>query len=111
MSPWKVARFKSVSLIASGFAKFAFSNDIAACRSAGESELINCSVDGVGLAAAGGGEADGVGFGVVETVGCCPNARPVMARPRNKPGKQKRHILTSSNRSLDQSNITTIMTT
>src|SRR6266404_9165326 len=52
--PVSVARFNSVSVIASGLLKLVFKSERAACRSASPNELMICSVVGVG-------EGDGVG--------------------------------------------------
>src|SRR5438477_5222960 len=43
ISPWIVARFNSVSLIASGLVKLLFKSVMTACKSAELSELTNCS--------------------------------------------------------------------
>jgi hypothetical protein len=51
--PISVARFNSVSVIASGFVKLLFRSAIAVCRSPSPNESMICSVPGVG-------EADGV---------------------------------------------------
>jgi hypothetical protein len=55
-----VARFNSVSLIASGFVKLFFKRVMAACRSAWPNELINSWVLGV---------PDGEGDGVADLAG------------------------------------------
>ena len=51
-----VARFNSVSVIASGFVKLFLKSVMTACKSAAPNELINSSVVGVA-------EGDGVGVG------------------------------------------------
>ena len=58
--PSRVARFNSVSLIASGSVKLFFRSVIAACKSGWPSELINSWVVGV---------PNGEGDGVVDLVG------------------------------------------
>src|SRR5438876_2059181 len=62
--PSTVARFNSVSVIASGSVKFALSNVIKVCRSAGPNESTNSSTVGV---------ADG------EDVGCAGDFGPICA--------------------------------
>src|SRR5215475_11629044 len=62
--PSTVARFNSVSVIASGFVKLVFNNVMTACRSAGPNELIRSSV--VGLAE---GEGDDSPDGLAVTTG------------------------------------------
>jgi hypothetical protein len=59
--PSTVARFNSVSVIASGSVKLLFSSVITDCRSAGPNELIKASVVGVadGETAGGAGDFDG----------------------------------------------------
>src|SRR5262249_11876251 len=56
-SPVSVARFNSVSVIASGFGKLFFKSEIVACRSPSFSELMISCVPGVGD---GVGDTDGV---------------------------------------------------
>ena len=63
-SPSTVARFNSVSVIASGFVKLVFNNVTIACRSAGLNKLTRSSV--VGLAE---GEDDDGAEGFAEVVG------------------------------------------
>jgi hypothetical protein len=55
MRPSTVARFNSVSVIASGFVKLVFNSVMTACRSAGPNELTRSSV--VGLAEGEGDES------------------------------------------------------
>src|SRR5881227_2599171 len=57
MRPSTVARFNSVSVIASGSVKFAFNRVTPACRSAWPNELTRSSVVGLGE---GEGSADGL---------------------------------------------------
>jgi hypothetical protein len=64
MRPSTVARFNSVSVIASGFVKLVFNSVMTACRSAGPNELIRSSV--VGLAE---GEGDESADGFAEAAG------------------------------------------
>src|SRR5262249_40402393 len=70
-NPVRVARFSSVSVIASGFVKLVFKNEIAAWRSPSPNELTICSVVGVAEGEAlgkGDGDppfaADGIGVGL-----------------------------------------------
>src|SRR5512143_3789353 len=62
--PSTVARFSSVSVIASGFVKLVFNSVMTACRSAGPNELTISSV--VGLAE---GEGDDGADGLAEAAG------------------------------------------
>jgi hypothetical protein len=57
--PSTVARFKFVSVIASGFVKLLFNSVITACKSAGLNESTNCLVVGF-LAGEGDGAAGGL---------------------------------------------------
>ena len=64
MRPSTVARFNSVSVVASGFVKLVFNSVMTPCRSAGPNELTRSSV--VGLAE---GEGDESADGLVEAAG------------------------------------------
>src|SRR5215813_14628445 len=87
--PSTVARFISVSVIASGIVKLVFNSVMTACRSAGANELTISPV--VGLAE-GEGDADAAGFGEAAVLpggipigGVCAKA-PIA---RNNPIKSK----------------------
>ncbi len=77
MSPSTVARFNSVSVIASGFVKLVFNSVMTACRSAGPNELTRSSVVGLARgedAAAGPGEAAALAGGIAVGAGVCASA-------------------------------------
>jgi hypothetical protein len=86
-SPSIVARFNSVSVIASGFVKLVLNSVMTACRSAGLNELIKSSV--VGLAegegddnagADGLAEAAGLAGGITVGGGVCASALIAMKK-------------------------------
>jgi hypothetical protein len=66
MRPSTVARFNSVSVIASGSVKLAFNSVTTACRSAGPNELTRSSVVGLDE---GEGEGDDSADGLAEAAG------------------------------------------
>jgi hypothetical protein len=77
MRPSTVARFNSVSVIASGFVKLVFNSVMTACRSAGPNELTRSSVVGLGEgddAAAGLGDAAALLGGITVGAGDCASA-------------------------------------
>ena len=75
-NPASVARFNSVSVIASGFAKLLFKSEIADWRSLSPNELIICSVLGV-VDGEGAGDlaadAELFAVGAEDGAGVCPN--------------------------------------
>jgi hypothetical protein len=75
-NPASVARFSSVSVIASGLAKLLFKSEIADWRSLSPNELIICSVLGVADADGAGdfaAEAELFAVGAEDGAGVCPN--------------------------------------
>src|SRR6266480_6169811 len=77
MRPSTVARFNSVSVIASGFVKLVFNSVMTACRSAGPNELTRSSVVGLAEgedAAAGFGDAAALPGDITFGAGVCASA-------------------------------------